>query len=73
MPTLEQRLPRAAYTARDWHEQELETLFARAWTFAGVTSDFAEAGDYRTVQAGAFPLAVLTSYLKSLGIKDLSI
>jgi len=53
------RLARDAYVSANWHQNEAEWLFSSAWVFVGVESDFAKNGDYRTVQAGAFPLAVI--------------
>ncbi len=57
--TPEQKLPREAYISQDWLEQERSSLFANSWYFAGVVSDFAEVGDYRTVRGGNYPLVVL--------------
>ncbi|MEM7327505.1 MAG: aromatic ring-hydroxylating dioxygenase subunit alpha [Pseudomonadota bacterium] len=54
-------LPRAAYTSADWQKREREELFASAWQFAGTVQDFEATGDFRTVQAGAFPLAIVKS------------
>ena len=53
------RLPPKAYFDSEWHRQERETLFSTSWVFVGVTSDFLKAGDYRSVEAGAFPLLVV--------------
>jgi len=44
----------------------MERLFARAWVFVGTVEDFAEIGDYQTVQAGAFPLAIIKQKDESL-------
>lgn len=52
-------LPRDAYTSADWFKTEQRNFFAKAWVFAGVVSDVQIFGDYITVQAGAFPLAVI--------------
>lgn len=52
-------LPRAAYTAPDWYQHEREHLFASAWVFAGTRADFTSPGDFVTVNAGAYPLAVV--------------
>ncbi|MEM9630635.1 MAG: aromatic ring-hydroxylating dioxygenase subunit alpha [Pseudomonadota bacterium] len=53
------RLSREAYTDPDWLNLEVNRLFPNAWCFAGTTSDFKEAGDYKTVDIGAYPIAVL--------------
>ena len=52
-------LPIDAYTSLDWFKTEQKDFFAKAWVFAGVISDVQASGDYITVQAGAFPLAVI--------------
>ena len=54
-----QRLPREAYVSDDWLAREQASLFSRNWTFAGVTMDFKEPGDFKTVQAGAHSLIVV--------------
>ncbi len=54
-----QRLPREAYVSQDWFAREQVELFSRTWTFAGVTMDWKEPGDVRTVQAGAHSLMVV--------------
>lgn len=54
-------LPRVAYTSAEWQKREREELFVDAWQFAGTLQDFEVAGDFRTVQAGAFPLAIVKS------------
>lgn len=48
-----------AYISADWYERERRELLGRVWTFVGFTGDFARPGDYRTVAAGCYPLAVL--------------
>jgi len=54
-----ERLPRLAYTETDWFDRERQTLFADAWYFICTTSDVADAGDYRTIQIGNAPIAVV--------------
>ena len=54
-----QHLPREAYISDHWLEREQKDLFSRSWCFAGVVMDFAEPGDFRTVQAGAHSLIVI--------------
>ena len=54
-------LPRHAYISSEWQKREREELFANAWQFAGTKHDYEMTGDFRTVQAGAFPLAVVRS------------
>ncbi len=53
------RIPREAYIDQDWFDQEQSALFANSWAFVGVTSDFADAGDYHAVQQGRFPIVVI--------------
>lgn len=55
----QQLLPKEAYTSEDWLERERKTLFSNAWTFAGITSDLKEPGDYFTLTVGTYPLVVL--------------
>ena len=54
-----QLLPRDAYTSAEWFEREQNELFSRCWSFAGLTTDVAEQGDYRCVQAGRYPLFIV--------------
>ena len=54
-----QRLPRDAYVSEEWFIREQRDLFGRTWAFAGVVTDFKEAGDFRTVQAGSNALIVI--------------
>ncbi len=54
-------LPRDAYTSAEWQKREREDLFSDTWQFAGTAQDFETIGDFRTVQAGAFPLAIVKS------------
>jgi len=54
-----QLLPSSAYYSEHWHQREQAELFSRAWTLAGMLSDFTRPGDYRTVQVGHCPLVVL--------------
>ncbi len=54
-----QQLPREAYVSDSWYEAEQKTLFSKCWSFAGVTMDFTEPGDFRTIQAGAYALIVI--------------
>ena len=53
------RLKRDAYVNQSWYDREQDGLFSHSWHFAGLTSDFKEAGDYRTQQAGRFPIFVI--------------
>ena len=55
------RLPREAYLENAWHAREQRQLFADSWVFAGLKSDIENAGDYLTVNAGAFSIAVIKS------------
>lgn len=54
-----QRLPRDAYVSEEWFIREQQDLLGRTWAFAGVVTDFKEAGDFRTVQAGSNALIVI--------------
>lgn len=45
-------LPKEAYTDQKWFENEMNTIFAQAWQFAGFVEDLKEQGDYLTVQCG---------------------
>lgn len=45
-------LPREAYTDQKWFENEMNTIFAQTWQFAGFVEDLQEQGDYLTVQCG---------------------
>ena len=53
------RMPREAYTSQEWFDREQEELFSRVWTYAALTSQLTEVGDYVCVQAGLHPLEVL--------------
>ena len=54
-----QLLPREAYVSQEWFERERAELFSRCWTFAGMTSDVPNPGDYSCVQAGHYLLFIL--------------
>ncbi|MGI9405541.1 MAG: aromatic ring-hydroxylating oxygenase subunit alpha [Hyphomicrobiaceae bacterium] len=54
-----QRLPREAYICEQWLENERRDLFGKCWTFAGLLSEFSEAGDFRTIKAGPHSLIVI--------------
>jgi phenylpropionate dioxygenase-like ring-hydroxylating dioxygenase large terminal subunit len=54
-----QILPVEAYVSADWYAREQRELFGRAWVFAGMTEDFARAGDYRCQRLGGSALIVL--------------
>jgi phenylpropionate dioxygenase-like ring-hydroxylating dioxygenase large terminal subunit len=55
----QQQLPREAYTSDDWLAREKRDLFGKTWAFVGLTHDFKEPGDFRTVQAGPHNLIVV--------------
>ncbi len=57
-----QRLPRHAYFSNEWLEQERTHVFGANWAFVGAVSDFVQPGDYRTVQVGHYPLAVVKGH-----------
>jgi len=54
-----QGLNRHAYIDERWLSRERATVFSQSWQFAGSVSDWKEAGDYKTVQAGPYPLFIL--------------
>jgi phenylpropionate dioxygenase-like ring-hydroxylating dioxygenase large terminal subunit len=58
-PISRQLLPVEAYISADWYAREQRDLFARSWVFAGMTEDFARAGDYRCQRLGGNALIVL--------------
>lgn len=58
-PAPRQVLGPQAYTSRAYFERERQELFGRVWTFVGFTADFARPGDFRCLDAGAYPLVVL--------------
>ncbi|MEO9874929.1 MAG: aromatic ring-hydroxylating dioxygenase subunit alpha [Anderseniella sp.] len=53
------RPPKEAYTDAVWFKNEMKTLFANAWIFAGTVHDFQQAGDYRTATCGNALLSVV--------------
>ncbi len=55
-------LPVAAYTSQEWFNWEMKALWGRNWHFAGMVSDLANAGDYTTVQVGAYPIFVVRGH-----------
>ncbi len=61
-----QLLPREAYISEAWLDRERVDLFGNAWTFVGIVSDFKEPGDFRTVQAGVYPLIVMRNKMGEL-------
>lgn len=52
-------LPPEAYTSQEWFDREMEHLFGRVWSFAGMTDDLTDPGDYVCVTAGRQPIVVL--------------
>jgi len=54
-----QLLHREAYLDADWLAREQTELFGRAWSFACMTSDIPEPGDYRTLKIGDYSLVVV--------------
>ncbi|MFP6742703.1 MAG: aromatic ring-hydroxylating dioxygenase subunit alpha [Alphaproteobacteria bacterium] len=59
VPEPRQAMPTAGYTSPAWFDQEQEMLFGKVWSFAGMTEDLSEPGDYVCVEAGPYPLVVL--------------
>ena len=59
IPEPRQAMPTAGYISPDWFDQEQEELFGKVWSFAGMTEDLTEPGDYLTVEAGRYPLVLL--------------
>ena len=56
---IRQILPIEAYVSAEWYAREQRELFGRAWVFAGMTEDFARAGDYRCQRLGGSAVIVL--------------
>ena len=56
MTMSDSRLPRTAYTDQTWYDRERTELFRDAWSFIGIESDLAKAGDTITGAAGPYPL-----------------
>ena len=54
-----QLIPARGYTDPRYFELEQDQLFGRTWMYAGMTDDVSKPGDYLTVQAGRFPLAIV--------------
>jgi Rieske 2Fe-2S family protein len=54
-----QRLPREAYVSQGWFDREQTELFGKTWAFAGVTMDYKDTGDFRTIQCGPHSLIVI--------------
>jgi len=53
------RLARNAYVDDAWLKREEKDLFADAWSFVGTTGICPHAGDFVTVRAGAFDIAIV--------------
>lgn len=45
-------LPVEAYTSQEWFEREQREIFSKVWSYAGLTEDISEPGQYISVQAG---------------------
>ena len=54
-----QLIPPRGYTDARYFELEQDLLFGRTWMYAGMVDDVLQPGDYLTVQAGRFPLAIV--------------
>lgn len=54
-----QLLPVDAYTSRAWFEREERELFAKTWSFVGMTEDLRSPGDYKCVQVGGAPYLLI--------------
>jgi glycine betaine catabolism A len=52
-------LPRELYTSPTDYQVELEALWYRDWLFAGHDCEIPEAGDYLTLQIGAYPVLIV--------------
>jgi choline monooxygenase len=59
VPEPRQAMPTAGYTSPEWFDREQEMLFGKVWTFAGMTEDLSEPGDYVCIEAGRYPLVLL--------------
>ncbi|ALG09863.1 aromatic ring-hydroxylating oxygenase subunit alpha [Kibdelosporangium phytohabitans] len=55
-------LPPRVFYDPELYEREQDELFGSVWTFAGLTTDLAKPGSYRSVQAGRHPLVVLRDH-----------
>jgi Rieske 2Fe-2S family protein len=52
-------LPSAFFTDRRVFAADLERIFARHWLFVASEPEIPEAGDYRTLQIGSYPIFIL--------------
>ena len=52
-------LPHWAYTSPIWFERERERIFARAWNYAGHSSQIPGPGDYLTLSIAGIPVIVV--------------
>jgi phenylpropionate dioxygenase-like ring-hydroxylating dioxygenase large terminal subunit len=59
VPEPRQAMPTAGYTSPEWFDQEQEFLFGQTWTFAGMTEDLTEPGDYLCIEAGRYPVVLI--------------
>lgn len=50
-----QLLTREAYTSQLWFEREQRELFAKSWSFVGMTDDLKLPGDYKCLEVGGAP------------------
>ena len=57
--TAVQLLPTHAYTSQAWFDREQDELFSHCWTFAGMTDDVAEPGDFSCTKVGRLPMIVV--------------
>tara|TARA_R110002073_G_scaffold2950_8_gene19657 strand:+ start:8025 stop:9131 length:1107 start_codon:yes stop_codon:yes gene_type:complete len=53
------QLPPEAYFDQAWFEKEKRQVFGGSWLFAGLSSELAEDGAYKTVQAGLDQLIIV--------------
>ena len=52
-------LPKEAYTSPEWFAKERETLFPGTWSFACMAFELPEAGDFKTMKIGNYPIAII--------------
>ena len=53
------RLPKSAYTDNEYYILEQKLLFSNQWTFAGLTEDITNPGDFITLDVGLCNLIIL--------------
>ncbi len=54
-----QLIPPEGYTRAEHFQQEQERLFERYWSFAGMSDDVPQPGDFQCFQVGRYPLVIV--------------